>query len=287
MPNHSFYPSGAARDRLALLLRSWPWLLLILVGCGQSPYALSPGAQVAANGQQTLIARNTELQSRANALDQSNQQLQSLLAQSQQKTQILNDEVVALRDQLRGLTNQLAQSRSEKEGLEKRTQAMAASVRNRPGARIQANNSLISRLTVIHLPGINVRQDGDVVRIELPGDQLFHRGGATLKPGAAQLIDAVAADIRRSYPQQRIGIEGHTDSDPMSTAEFPSNHHLSLSRATAVYDELTQRLHFAPQQLFVIGHGANHPIVSNATAAGKARNRRVELVIYPETYSPN
>ena len=38
----------------------------------------------------------------------------------------------------------------------------------------------------------------------------------------------------------------------------------------------------APNQLFVIGHGGNHPVVSNASDAGKARNRRIEFVVYPE-----
>ena len=104
-------------------------------------------------------------------------------------------------------------------------------------------------------------------------------------PGAAQLIDSVAADILRNYPRQRIGVEGHTDGDPSTSREYPSNHHLSIARATTVYNELTGRLRFSPKQLFVIGHGSNHPIVSNATPAGKARNRRVELVIYPETYA--
>ena len=50
----------------------------------------------------------------------------------------------------------------------------------------------------------------------------------------------------------------------------------------AVYEELTSRMRMRPDQLFVVGHGSNHPVVSNATAEGKQRNRRVELVIYPE-----
>jgi outer membrane protein OmpA-like peptidoglycan-associated protein len=50
----------------------------------------------------------------------------------------------------------------------------------------------------------------------------------------------------------------------------------------AVYDYLATHSHLKPQQLFVVGHGANHPVVSNGTPAGKERNRRVELVVYPE-----
>ena len=53
-----------------------------------------------------------------------------------------------------------------------------------------------------------------------------------------------------------------------------------------VYDYLTQRGLFRAEQLFVGGFGANHPVVSNATPAGKERNRRVELVVYPEQVTP-
>jgi len=49
-----------------------------------------------------------------------------------------------------------------------------------------------------------------------------------------------------------------------------------------VFDFFTTRTPLRQGQLFLVAHGANHPVVSNATAAGRARNRRVELVIYPE-----
>ena len=52
----------------------------------------------------------------------------------------------------------------------------------------------------------------------------------------------------------------------------------------AIFDQLVERHQFAPQQLFVLGHGPNYPVASNATPAGQQRNRRVEIVIYPETF---
>ena len=100
--------------------------------------------------------------------------------------------------------------------------------------------------------------------------------------GAAQLLQSVAAELRRKFPDQIIGIEGHTDNSPTHSQQFPSNHHLSAAQALSVYNSLMQRGTIAAQQLFVIGHGANHPVVSNATDAGRARNRRVEFVVYPE-----
>ena len=57
-----------------------------------------------------------------------------------------------------------------------------------------------------------------------------------------------------------------------------------MARSAAVFDYLTTRGRMRPQELFLVGHGSNHPVVSNASAAGKARNRRVELVVYPDQW---
>jgi flagellar motor protein MotB len=69
----------------------------------------------------------------------------------------------------------------------------------------------------------------------------------------------------------------------MRNSAWRNQHHLSLGQALAVYDVLLTQVRLPAQQLFVAGHGANHPLYSNATTPGKQRNARVELVIYPET----
>ncbi|HEX4128800.1 MAG TPA: OmpA family protein [Pirellulales bacterium] len=233
-----------------------------------------------------LEARSQELQARAATLDRDNQELETMLAQSRQQTRVYEDQVGALRDQLAGATSQVARLRSEGESTAKRTEALTASVQRRASATIQANNSLQSRLPTIHIPGVEVRMDGDVVRIELPGNQLFEHGSARLLPQASAMIDQVAAELLRSYPDQIIGVEGHTDSDPVNVGSpWASNHQLSIGRAMAVYDHLVSRSHVPSGHLFVVGHGANHPVVSNGALAGKQRNRRVELVVYPDRVS--
>lgn len=229
-----------------------------------------------------MAQQTQEYQTRAQALDKDNQELETLLAQSRQQVQLLTDEVNATRDQLRTTTEQLLALRDDNQQLQSKTTALVASAKQRAGAEIRANNSLLKNLTLDNIPGVSVRQDGDVVRAEIAGDQVFMPGSNYLKNGAADLIQSVAAELRRNFPDQIIGIEGHTDNSPTHSQQFPSNHHLSAAQALSVYNSLMQRGTIAAQQLFVIGHGANHPVVSNATAAGQARNRRVEFVVYPE-----
>lgn len=271
--------------RAILLLGLLP--LALTSGCGRFVYKPNGQANAGAVQQQQqqmqLVAQQSqEYQTRAQSLDKDNQELESLLAQSRQQIQLLTDEVTATRDQLRTTTEQLLAVRDDNQQLQTKTTALVSSARQRAGAEIRANNSLMKNLTLGEIPGVSVRQDGDVVRAEITGDQVFMPGSNYLKNGADQLIQSVAAELRRNFPDQIIGIEGHTDNTPTHSQKFPSNHHLSAAQALAVYNSLMQRGTIAAQQLFVIGHGANHPVVSNATDAGKARNRRVEFVVYPE-----
>jgi chemotaxis protein MotB len=233
--------------------------------------------------QQTLAMQTQQNQQRAAQLDRDNQELESLLAQSRQHSQLLEDQVRATQTQLRDTTDRLASLQRDNEQLRTSTTALAASVQTRSQAEIHANNTLVSNLTVSNMPGVQVRQDGDVIRIELPSDQLFNPGTAQFKYGGDAVLRAVAVQVVQNYPQQLIGIEGHTDGGPISSPQYPTDEHLSVAQAMTVYDLLTRGSGMSPKQLFVVGHGANHPIVSNATDAGRSRNRRVELVIYPET----
>ena len=94
------------------------------------------------------------------------------------------------------------------------------------------------------------------------------------------------ADVATRNPSHLTGPtlgdgKSYTDTDPVTGGQYRNNHALSAARL-AVYEVLVNGQHFRPDQLFVVGHGPNHPVVSNGTLAGKQRNRRVELVIYPD-----
>ncbi|HEX3872155.1 MAG TPA: OmpA family protein [Pirellulales bacterium] len=258
-----------------------------VVGCQSNPLANNPismqGKVTALEQQQiALTQRNQELQTRAASLDRDNQELETMLAQSRQQTRVYEDQVAALRDQLGGATAQLAKLRTDYDSTSKRVETMTVSAKRRAEATITPNNSFEASASAIQIPGVETRVDGDVIRIELPG-RMFEHGSARLLPEATPLIDQVAAELMRAYPSQIVGVEGHTDSDPVAVgSKWTSNHQLSIGRAMAVYDHLVSRDRVPANHLFVVGHGSNHPVVSNGTEAGKQRNRRVELVIYPD-----
>jgi len=261
-------------------------VLLVAAGCQQNPatVAQQPPAPWTPQQQLAMTQQQQTLQSRAGTLDFDNQELQTKLAQAQQQNMTIQRELAATREQLNSTNQMLAQSRETQQNVQQQSQALAESMQKRSASMISANNSLARNLPTINIPGVEVRQDGDVVRVELPDDRLFNPGTAQLRQDGVSIIDTAAAAVARSYPNQIVGVEGHTDTDPPQQGMWMSNHQLSMARAGAVFDYLTSRGQLRPQQLFLVAHGANHPVVSNATAQGKARNRRVELVIYPDQW---
>ena len=205
--------------------------------------------------------------------------LQAELARSQQQVQLLQEELELLRRRLKETASQLQETQTARDDFERQLKAIGSSIQRGGGAALTANNSLRPPLPSIPLAGIEARHDGDVVRIELPADRLFMQGSVQLLPTGPALLDQVADLIRRDYGAQMIGIEGHTDNVPQSSL---AGHILGANQAVVVFDLLTRRSQLPVQQLFVVAHGPNHPLVSNATPTGRARNRRVEVVIYPE-----
>src|SRR5262249_23304035 len=114
----------------------------------------------------------------------------------------------------------------------------------------------------------------------------FPSGRADLGPDAAGILQEVARVVA-TLPDVRVDVVGHTDDRPIHTAQFPSNLELSLARAARVARELgaiDPRLQTRP---FAAGAGADRPMGTNAGAAGRARNRRVDIRLVPQDQVPS
>jgi flagellar motor protein MotB len=279
---------ASVRETFAMCVRQLGSLsvalpLLCAAGCAGNPLLVQQPPTTALTQQQMAMAQQVEeLSGRAQTLDQDNQQLSTLLAQSRQQNRLLEEQLAATRDQLGSAAEQLVRLQTEQQSLARKTEALTASTRRRAGASISANNSFHDSLPVFSIPGVQVRRDNDVIRIEIPADKLFDNGAPQLRPGAGRMIEDVSDDLARNYPGHFIGVEGHAASDPSGRAASSASHLLSVHRASAVFDHISGRGQIPSAQLFVAGHGANHPVVSNATPQGRQRNERIELVIYPD-----
>lgn len=124
---------------------------------------------------------------------------------------------------------------------------------------------------------VEVGAGRDGIVISLSGSALFDSGRADLKPDGVMLLDTLAPQLRE-LPNE-IRIEGHTDSVQISTPLFPSNWELSSSRATTVARRLIEYGRVKANRVIAAGYGDSRPAASNDTREGRARNRRVDLVI--------
>ena len=114
--------------------------------------------------------------------------------------------------------------------------------------------------------------------ITISDNALFDSGSATVKTESNSLAVAIS-NLLQQYPDYEIIVAGHTDNEPMSTPEFPSNWYLSSSRALHFMDILLTNKHLHPQRFSAIGYGEYRPIASNDSVEGRAKNRRVEISI--------
>jgi chemotaxis protein MotB len=274
-----------------LKIRTMVWLAIFAAavssGCGRvvftptqqqaQPITLTPQQQ------QLLAQTQQQMQQRAASLDSDNQELETLLAQSRQQAELLREQVLATQDQLKATTDRLATAERESAEFKNRTQTLMASTQQAAPGEFRPNNTLLRPLAVTNMPGVSAQQDGDTIRVRVAGDALFQQGSPRLQPGADALLRRVAADLMANYPEHIIGIEGHTSLNEPLSPQFPTPHHLSTAQATAVFDVLRQTMGTSAGQLFVLGHGGNHPIASNGEDEGRKANRRIELVVYPET----
>ena len=127
--------------------------------------------------------------------------------------------------------------------------------------------------------GVSVgTRDGNVV-YTVPSEITFASGKADLSPGGKQALAAVGKRLQRDYPEHEFWVEGHTDSDPIRKSKFASNRDLSLARAMAVLRYMVDDVDMKDGQFVVAGWGEYRPVAGNASAADKASNRRVEIIV--------
>ena len=117
------------------------------------------------------------------------------------------------------------------------------------------------------------------ITVTLPNTILFDPGKANLKKGISTELDHIQSVLQSKYSGRQIDVVGHTDSDPIKKSPWKDNWELSAQRALSVVRYLLER-GIPKDNIRAVGRGASQPIASNATASGKARNRRVEIVVH-------
>lgn len=125
--------------------------------------------------------------------------------------------------------------------------------------------------------GVGIVREGDNIRLNMPSDITFATNQSTINPGFDDTLSKVASTLAK-YPKTTIDIIGHAD----SSGDDAYNQALSERRANSVADFLV-RGGVASNRIYSQGRGKSQPLVSNDTVDGRAKNRRVEILLRPVT----
>lgn len=123
-------------------------------------------------------------------------------------------------------------------------------------------------------------KDGKVY-VSLQEKLLFKSGSAVVDPKGKQALGTLA-QVLNNTPDISVMIEGHTDSIPIRKDKFEDNWSLSVSRATSIVRILTKDYNFASHRIIASGRGEFYPVRNNDTEAGRAVNRRTEIILSPD-----
>ena len=119
--------------------------------------------------------------------------------------------------------------------------------------------------------------------ITVVGDLIFDSGKAKIRSEARPLLSKVGEILKDNMAQFNVGIEGYTDNVPIKHSGWKSNWELSTARSLSVLHYMVKDEGIAPERLSAVGYGEYHPVASNDTKEGRRENRRVEIVIMPNT----
>ena len=196
------------------------------------------------NQNDMLLAQNKDLQDQVGTLGTENEQLKNDLDTKSMDLAAKNERISALQNQLIG--------------------------------KPMPNVSVIKETVVVE--GWEKGRFGD--KISVGSDLLFSSGRATLTRSGKRKLSKIANDIKQGYAGLPVRVYGYTDSDPIRKTKnlWADNLDLSANRAMAVTRYLTSR-GLAKDQIETVAMGDTNYISSNATKAGKAKNRRVEIVV--------
>jgi chemotaxis protein MotB len=156
--------------------------------------------------------------------------------------------------------------------------------------KIQSLEEEVNRLSQIKdeleqklkgMEGVSLSMQDRGLVITFLDEILFDSGKAVIRSQAFSALDKVASVITAKAADLNVGVEGHTDNEPIKYSGWESNWELSTARATSVLHYLTEKGVLA-SKLAATGYGEYRPVAANDTAEGRNKNRRVEIVILPE-----
>ncbi len=177
-------------------------------------------------------------------------------------------------------TTELARLKAELDAAQAEADALAKAKEEITEAQSQLEKDM---RTALESKDVTISELKGQLTVNILDQVLFDSGEAELKPEGPQVLRKIAAVLQQA-PGRQIHVVGHPDNVPIrgGRGRFASNWELSSGRALAAVRFLQEQCGVDPRRLGALGHGEFRPIAANETGEGRARNRRIEVVVLPE-----
>ena len=164
----------------------------------------------------------------------------------------------------------------------KRLQELEAMIAEKEASMLRLKETLSKALNGFEGKGLTVYQKNGKVYVSMENKLLFNSGSWSVGTEGKKAVVEVGK-VLAANPEISVLIEGHTDNDPYGgSGTIADNWDLSTKRATAIVNILAENQGVNKQNLTAAGRSEFSPIASNATAEGKAKNRRIEIILTPK-----
>jgi chemotaxis protein MotB len=172
--------------------------------------------------------------------------------------------------------------RPQQDAIFGRTPAPAApAVPAAPKPTSQPSRTLVNVQTALQKHGLDMKMEARGLVISLPQAILFQSGEDQINRDALPILTQIA-DVIRNIPNE-VNLIGHADAVPIHNRHFKSNWDLSMARSLKILELLTRQYGIPESRLYLASYGPFRPADSNDTPDGRARNRRVEIVILEDS----
>jgi len=198
----------------------------------------------------------------------------------------------ALASNLMHLTNaqvRLEEGQAKLGGLQQESLKLREELEKERQAAVQTQKSMTDEMrAALDSKDVTISELQGKLTVNIVDRVLFDSGEATLKPEGEAILQKVAK-VLSQHTNRLVHVAGHTDNVPMrisAKSRYASNWELSTARATSAVRFLAETAGMDPMRLGAIGYGEFHPVASNDTPEGRARNRRIEIVVLPAELLP-
>jgi len=204
------------------------------------------------------------------------------IANNIQKNRELLAQLEAKELALTAENNRLLKLESDMQKRSKRITELETLISSKDQAMRDLKNAISNALTAFEGKGLTVEQRDGKVYVSMENKLLFESGSWAVGTDGRKAIEQLGL-VLANNPEIAVLIEGHTDNDPFSgNGHIANNWDLSTKRATAIVKILSENKNIKLENLTAAGRGEYAPVALNNTTDGKAKNRRIEVVLTPK-----